>query len=182
MTFSDAVQGWHDFYLTAGAAAATLVGLLFVGLSLHIRVVVSHHDVRGLARITLTDFVVVLLIALLLLAPAGAVGSVNTMGTWLVLVALVSVALTLRTAIDGFRSRRAKAIGLRVLLARFGLSWTCYGGVALMGALMVLGDFGHALSGLLAVVVLLLVVAVRNTWDLLVTVADHSERRETGAR
>ena len=46
MTFEQALQSWHDFYLTAGAASATLVGLLFVGLSLHIRVVVSHPDVR----------------------------------------------------------------------------------------------------------------------------------------
>ena len=40
MTYADALQSWRDFYVTAGAAAATLVGLLFVGLSLHIRVVV----------------------------------------------------------------------------------------------------------------------------------------------
>src|SRR6202521_314933 len=69
MTFSDALVGWHDFYVTAGAAAATLAGLLFVGLSLHIRVVVSHPDVRSLARVTLTDFFVILLIALALLQP-----------------------------------------------------------------------------------------------------------------
>jgi len=52
MNFADVLQGWHDFYVTAGAAAATLVGLLFVGLSLHIKVVVSQPDVRSLARVT----------------------------------------------------------------------------------------------------------------------------------
>ena len=45
MTYADALQSWRDFYVTAGAAAATLVGLLFVGLSLHIQVVVAHADV-----------------------------------------------------------------------------------------------------------------------------------------
>src|SRR5438105_10222425 len=69
MSYGDTLQSWHDFYLTAGAAAATLVGLLFVGLSLHIRVVVSHPDVRSLARATLTNFFVVLLVALVVLAP-----------------------------------------------------------------------------------------------------------------
>src|SRR6478672_2514111 len=54
------LAGWHDLYVTVGAAAATLVGLLFVGLSLHIRVVVAHPEVRSLARVTLTDFFVVL--------------------------------------------------------------------------------------------------------------------------
>jgi hypothetical protein len=29
-----AIEPWHDFYLTLGGAAAALVGLLFVGLSL----------------------------------------------------------------------------------------------------------------------------------------------------
>jgi hypothetical protein len=182
MRFSDVVQSWHDFYVTAGAAAATLVGLLFVGLSLHIRVVVSHQDVRSLARVTLTDFVAVLLIALLLLAPAGAIGSATTVGMWLILIALVSFALTVRSAVDGFRTRRSTAIRLRVLLARFGMSWAGYAGVGFVGVLLAVQDASNGLSVLFGVVVILLVVAVRNTWDLLVTVADHSERRETGAR
>ena len=63
------LAGWHDLYVTVGAAAATLVGLLFVGLSLHIRVVVAHPEVRSLARVTLTDFFVVLLIAICVLQP-----------------------------------------------------------------------------------------------------------------
>jgi hypothetical protein len=50
MSFQEALQGWHDFYLTAGAASATLAGLLFVGLSLHLRIVVTHPEVRSLAR------------------------------------------------------------------------------------------------------------------------------------
>jgi hypothetical protein len=41
-----------------------------------------------------------------------------------------------------------------------------------MGVLLSLGDLNDALAGPLVLVVLLLVVAVRNTWDLLVTVAD----------
>jgi hypothetical protein len=53
MTYADALQSWRDFYVTAGAAAATLVGLLFVGLSIHIQVVVAHAEVRSLARVTL---------------------------------------------------------------------------------------------------------------------------------
>ena len=48
------LAGWHEVYVTVGAAAGTLVGLLFVGLSLHIRVVVAHAEVRSLARVTLT--------------------------------------------------------------------------------------------------------------------------------
>src|SRR5437762_13927998 len=97
------LAGWHALYVTVAAAAATLVGLLFVGLSLHIRVVVAHPDVRSLARVTLTDFVVVLLVALLLLSPAG---GVQTAGIALVIVAGVSLVIMLRVALDGLRLRR----------------------------------------------------------------------------
>jgi hypothetical protein len=31
-------EAWHDFYLLSGTAAVTLVGLLFVALSLHIEI------------------------------------------------------------------------------------------------------------------------------------------------
>ena len=33
--FAAAVAAWHDFYLLAGTAAATLIGLIFVALSLN---------------------------------------------------------------------------------------------------------------------------------------------------
>jgi hypothetical protein len=170
VTDGGALQSWHDFYLTAGAAAATLVGLLFVGLSLHIRVVVSHPDVRSLARVTLADFFVVLLVALLILAPTGGARGV---AAWLIAVATLSLALVLRPAVEGIRGGRTRTIRLSLLITRFGLSAVCYVGVAVVGVLFSVGDVNDALSGLVGVVVMLLVVAVRNTWDLLVTVADR---------
>jgi len=46
--------------MLAGTAAATLVGLLFVGLSLHLRAVLSRSEVRSLARVTLANFGLIL--------------------------------------------------------------------------------------------------------------------------
>jgi hypothetical protein len=171
MSYRDALQNWHDFYVTAGAAAATLVGLLFVGLSLHIRAVVSHSDIRSLARVTLTDFFVVLLVALLVLAPMSDQGT----AAWLIAVAAVSLGLVVRPAVQGLRMRRTRTLGFWVLISRFGLSALCFVGVAAMGVLVGRRDFDHGLGGLLVVVVFLLVIAVRNTWDLLVTVADRPD-------
>ncbi len=34
-TFPQAVEGWHDFYIVIGTAAATLMGLLFLSRSLN---------------------------------------------------------------------------------------------------------------------------------------------------
>src|SRR5438309_9300905 len=64
MPYPVAASGWHDFYILAGTASATLVGLLFVGLSLHLRIVVTTSEVRSLARVTLANFGAVLFVSL----------------------------------------------------------------------------------------------------------------------
>lgn len=171
MTFGETLQGWHDFYATAAAASATLAGLLFVGLSLHIRVVVSHPDVRSLARVTLTDFFAILMVALALLQPTDSAAQV---GLWLLVVGAVSLALTIRPALSGLGHTHDRTIGLWILAARFGVSGLAFVVIGLVGVLFVAGASSAALDGLLPVVVLSLVVAVRNTWDLLVTVATRT--------
>ena len=171
MTFAQALQSWHDFYLTAGAASATLVGLLFVGLSLHIRVVVSHSDVRALARVTLTNFFVIVLIALAILIPTT---SAINISLWVLVVGLLSIGLLLRPAIEGLRDRSSGTLGLRVLIARFGVSGLAFVAMIVLAALFAAGNYEAGFNGLVTVVVVLLVMAVRNTWDLLVTVADKT--------
>ena len=172
MTFAEDLQSWHDFYLTAGAASATLVGLLFVGLSLHIRVVVSHFDVRSLARVTLTDFFVIVLISLAVLIPRA---TPTDLTFWLGSVGIGSIALLIRPGVQAIRNRAARALGLRVLATRFGISVLAF--VAIIGAaiLFATGDYHDGFNALVPTVVILLVMAVRNTWDLLVTVADKPE-------
>jgi hypothetical protein len=171
VSFSATLQSWHDVYVTAGAGAATLAGLLFVGLSLHIRTVVSHPDVRALARVTLSDFFVVLVLSLFLLSPTD---SAQTLGYEVAGIGLVGFVLMLRPAVDGIRNRRSRALWLRVLLFRFGLSALAQIGLVALGVVLVAGsDFVDTFHGVLIVVVLVLMVAVRNTWDLLVTVADN---------
>jgi hypothetical protein len=88
-------------------------------------------------------------------------------------VGAISLALIVRPTLEGFRMRHPRALGLWVLVSRFGLSALCFAGVAAVGVLFGRQDYERGLSALLIVVVLLLVVAVRNTWDLLVTVADR---------
>jgi len=174
VSFSALVQGWHDVFLTAGAAAATLAGLLFVGLSLHIRTVISHPDVRSLARVTLSDFFVVLVLSLFVLAPSD---GPQTTGYEVAAIGLTGLGLMARPSLDGIRNRRSRSLTLRVLVVRFGLSALADLGLIAAGAAVLLSsDYVDAFHGLLLLVVLLLVVAVRNTWDLLVTVADKAAR------
>ena len=64
-TFAQAIEGWHDFYMMIGAAASTLVGLLFVSLSLNVDVITheANTDVRELAIQTFTSFLNVIMLA-----------------------------------------------------------------------------------------------------------------------
>ena len=157
--------------MTSGAASATLAGLLFVGLSLHIQVVVRHLEVRTLARITLSNFFVVLLVSLFALIPTGvATGTaIELLG-----IAFLSLVFTTPSLVEALRNRRLETLRLRVLIARFGLSTLSYVGLGAVAVLLFTGDFGDGLGWLVSVVVVLLFVAVRNTWDLLVTVAGKS--------
>jgi hypothetical protein len=56
VSYEALAQRWRDFYTVSETAVATLVGLLFVGLSFHLRAVVSRSEVRALARVTLANF------------------------------------------------------------------------------------------------------------------------------
>ncbi len=165
------LAGWHDLYVTVGAAAATLVGLLFVGLSLHIRVVVAHPEVRSLARVTLTAFFAVVLVAVAVLQPTD---SALVVADWLAAIAVVSLVLTVRPLRDGLTRGRGRALGLRTITARFGVCGLAFAGLLACASLLAAGRTTDALNLLLVVVVLLLVVSVRNTWDLLVTLAASS--------
>ena len=171
MSYHDALLSWHDFYLACAAASATFAGLLFVGLSLHLRIVVSHPEARGLARITLADYFVVLLVSLFLLTPAN---EPKQTGLELVILAAAALALMAAPSVQGIRARRAKTLQLRVLISRFGLSMLGYLAIGVIGALFYSGNNGAAFGTLVGAIVVLLLVAVRNTWDLLVTVADKS--------
>ena len=69
--FSALATSWHDFYLTAGAAAAALIGLLFVGISINLDEFTTDEGtgIRVLGEQAFANFVFVLLIALFVLVP-----------------------------------------------------------------------------------------------------------------
>ena len=70
--FAAIIDGWHDFYMLAGSAAATLLGLLFVAVSLHIDTIAKAKksgDVVEFARRTLSNFLVILTFAFIFVIP-----------------------------------------------------------------------------------------------------------------
>ena len=167
MAFQSAILSWHDFYAIVGTAAAGLVGLLFVGLSLHLRVVVTHEDVKSLARVTLASLGLALVIALFMVIPEPS----NPSSTgWNVFGAGVfSLGIIARPLFVGIRSSH-RTLGFAHLLLRFGLTALTYAAVITSGLIFVAGDYHAGLEWMVGVSIVLLVGALRNSWDLLVTV------------
>jgi hypothetical protein len=168
-------QRWHDFYIIAGTAAATLVGLLFVGLSLHLRAVLSRSEVRSLARVTLANFGLILFVSLFMVIPQGS-SSVSPellgSGAFSLTVIVPSLLAASRSPTRTLRSYQ--------LVLRFGFSALGYAGVIVAGVLLGSGSDDAALSWLVVVAIVLLVVSLRNSWDLLVSVGAALDGEPTG--
>lgn len=172
MSYPTAVSDLRDFYILAGTAAATLVGLLFVGLSLHLRTVIAASEVRGLARVTLANFGAVLFVSLFMVITEDRSGA----ALQLIGSGIVSLIITAPTLLAAGRNQgqtlRMQMRDRARLVLRFGLSSASYVAIVSAGALL-LSSLISAFAVLLVVaIVVLLVVSLRNTWDLLVTVGE----------
>ena len=69
------VDEWHDFFLAAAGAAAVLAGLVFVGVSINLEMIMSDpsYGLAGRALEALVLLVAVLIVTMLLLVPAQGV-------------------------------------------------------------------------------------------------------------
>ncbi len=166
MSFQTTLLGWHEFYSIIGEAAASLVGLLFVGLSLHLKIVLSHKDVQALARATFSSFGLTLVLALFMVAPETEAAN---LGWELVGLGVVASLLVVRSIVTGVRSYE-RTISYRRLLLRFGITVLTFLGVIATGGVLVAGDSSDALGWLVAISIFLVVISLRNSWDLLVSV------------
>lgn len=177
MLYRSLVQAWHDFYIVAGTASATLVGLLFVSLSLHLRAVLARPEVRGLARSTLANFALVLLVALVLVIPQDEQGA----GIELEIAAGVSALIIVLPVVAAIQSG-TRTIRSRLLFLRFALSFLGYAGTLLGGILLSNSSFAPAFAALAAATITLLVISLRNSWDLLISVGEATMTREPEPR
>lgn len=177
MPYQSLVQSWHDFYIVAGTASATLVGLLFVSLSLHLRAVLTRPEVRGLARATLANFAVVLLVALVLVIPEDAASA----GVAFQAIGVASMLIIAAPVFAASRSR-TRTIPARLLVLRFALSVLGYAGTLAAGVLLTTGAFRAAFASLATAMILLLLTSLRNTWDLLVSVGEATMEHESRQR
>ena len=178
MPFHATVGDLHDFFILAGTSSATLVGLLFVGLSLHLKIVIAAPEVRGLARVTLANFGAVLFVTLFMVI----FESSETAALQLIGSGIVSLIVTTPSLVAIARGREAYwEMQLRDrarMTLRFGLSGVGYLGIIAAGALLFLEHPSAFVWVIVAAIVLLLLISLRNTWDLLVTVGEQTMAAE----
>ena len=173
-TLAGHLEHWHDFFILAGTAAATMMGLLFVSLSLHIEVVVADRKAHlaVIAREAFANFLVVLLLSLLMLSHTQ---SQRSMGVALLMIGAVRLAqFGLRTARSLGHDPREPKPSRGYVVLRFVMPLLSYLLLALAGVLALLGDPDGALGLATLSTILLIADAARCAWDLLARVGRHA--------
>ena len=164
LTVAPLGEAWHDFYLMAGTAAVTLVGLLFVALSLHVAILFQseHRDFRMLAAEAFQGYLYVLITSLLFLLPVG-----DSHFTTLV-YALLNLIMLGRTALRApsfFAAHKAKG-GPTNQRWRFFVPAMAYL-LGLLAIVQIWAGQANAGFGLFAPVAMMLAASTRTSWDLL---------------
>jgi hypothetical protein len=159
---------WHDFFVTAGTAAAALTGLLFVALSIHLDRILGHPEHRFRARGNFFGLTVVMVMALVVLMPSGS-------GRWLGVELIVPNVVA--AAVNSWHIRRVLptffggsiVFPLRVALSYLLLLMGVVGGISVM-----LGAGGGLVWPAFESIGMLL-IALLGAWSLLVGVAQRSD-------
>jgi hypothetical protein len=170
------IHQWQNFYMLLGSASATLVGLMFIAISLGSRRWTPEERSLLYASFsvfmspTFIHFVYVLVTAVVVLVPTL---SEAALGGLLMLTGIGSlghIARHLRFLIGRYRARRIDRSDLVWYSLMPSVAYILYfgAGVGLVRAGLRGTMPVHALDALAAASVLLLVIGVRNAWDLVV--------------
>lgn len=168
--FAAAVAEWHDFFAAVAGLSGTLIGLLFVSLSLNPRLFGKHGPagIRVWAAQTFHSFLVLLVIALIALIPA------DEPETLAITFLVVGVQGFVRIALDLRRAHGDPAWGGRRALGRVVSPFLAYAVSLWLGYALRTGS-ADELGWAVAVVFFLLTSAAASCWDLLEAVGDHDE-------
>lgn len=173
-SFSSTIADWHDFYMLAGTASATLIGLLFVAVSLHIDLIGESgaETILSLARRTFTRFIIVVIVALLFLVPHQ---DPKGLGLPLLAVGIAEALRTFRvswTATKGLREHGGfRDFTDRVMLSLV-LPLVSSIGFILIAATILAGTTAY-LYWMVPIVAVVLTTAASNAWDLMLGLARY---------
>jgi hypothetical protein len=173
--FAQLVHEWQIFYATIATAAATLVGLLFVAMSLNVRMFTGNKNIglKKLAILTLTNFLYIIIFALIFLIPRqGPIG----LGLPLMcngFAGLMSTIPHLRTLLSNI----PQGISRRNTYIRAAMTLVAFAVLIIVSFLVMVRASTASLYWLVAPMILLLISASRNTWSLLISVREASAKK-----
>jgi hypothetical protein len=159
-------EAWHDFFLASAGAAAALTGLLFIGLSLHVRYVASSTMHRNLARGSLIGLVLVLIASLIILMPE----SRQLMGLELVGLNLAYILGVGTYQLSIYQRMEWKVPAGSIARQTLGVVLALAG---VLGGVTLAAQSGGGLYIAALVVMAIVVWNLRNAWVLLMGVVDE---------
>ncbi len=170
-TFIEILHSWQIFYATLATACATLVGLLFVALSLNVDVLRREENdgFMFLARLTFGEFLGVLMVSLVFLIPHQVPFSI--------VIALLTLGIAWTTSVFLTYKRRIKAYGYQrnPWYIRRGFVFSLFGSLGIIGVgFAILFGKMNALYWLVLMLAAQLTSACLTAWFLLVQVRDKA--------
>ena len=172
-SFAETIDSWHDFYMLAGAASATLVGLIFVAVTLHIDVIAEakkSSDVRMLVEQIFINFILILCFSFIFVVPSD---SPNGIGYPLLILGMIEIAHTAVLWLRFLRMRGGDRIFKSTMILRRILlpNTICYMALIIIGADVLQGGTRY-LGWMVMVIVWLIISATQSTWDLMLRIAE----------
>ena len=160
---------WHEFYMLLGTAATTLVALLFVAVSIGVGLLSATRSVATRVYMSpiILHYSVVLLVSLIALVPTLGDAFHST------IIALSGIVGLGYSAVVSGRLLRNRGKVETVDHFGYGIGpFFAYAGVVAAGTLM-LEHQQHGPELLAAALIVLLMINIRNAWDLAVTFAQR---------
>jgi hypothetical protein len=159
---------WHEFYALLGTAAAALIALLFVAVSIGTSLLTPEPESRRNTATYMSPVVFhyanVLFLSLIALVPT------QTFESFGVVIGAASAGSAIYSIVVAVRVHRNSMSDLSDRLCYGVIPALCYGTGGIV-ALLMFEDKTAGLNVLAASALLLLVINIRNAWDLMISLA-----------
>jgi hypothetical protein len=170
--FPEMLRSWQNFYFMMGGVAATLLGLMFVAVSLGLGLVTDENrdSIKTFVNPSIFYFVAVLVLCSLMLIPEL---NPNALAIILLLLGIIAVKRVLPFANRLFQAaRKFQDFDLQEWLFQIIFPVLSNLLVMVLALLFYLNYWQIAFLGLWLVIILLLLSAISNTWSLVMWIVE----------
>jgi hypothetical protein len=162
------IAPWHEFYALLGTAAAALIALLFVAVSISTSVLTPDPESRRNTSTYLSPVVFhyanLLFLSLIALIPT------QTSESFAVVIGVAGAGSVIYSIVIALRVHRNSISDLADRLCYGAIPALCYA-MGPVAALFLLEEKPAGLNVLAGAALLLLVINIRNAWDLMISLA-----------